>query len=149
MTLLNALAIFGTIVGIINGAVSVYVILVVNRLNRSEDRLAKKSEDYIDSRFENMHGQCKLKHEVVSHEISAINKRLERGDNAFDAQGEGSHRIEIKLVAAIGELRREMLAECADRQAVEKLASQVAELNGRFGSIEEAIRSHQKGNHAR
>ncbi len=133
------LSTIATIVGILNGLVSAYVLLVVKRMERLEDRLAKKAEDLIDGRFEAIGQKCEMKHEMVSQQISGINGRLQKGDGAFDTLGTGEHRLELKLVAAIGDLKQTMLRECADRGDVAKLSEQVATLAGRFGAIERAV----------
>jgi len=109
------------------------------KIETLEKSLADAAETMIEQKFEAYETKCKLSHVATEREIADMRRRLEKGDGNFDELGAGEHRLEIKLVAAIGDMKEAMLKQCADRDEVKELSGQVANLAGRFDGLERAI----------
>lgn len=133
------LPVIATVIGILNGIVTLWIAIVVRRVEKLEDRVQCQAKEAIDGHFAAIADRCALKHQMIQQEMGNMNRRLEAGDGHFDTVDEQQKRMELALEARLGALKDFIRENCASRGDVEKLKDNVANLAGRFGAMERAV----------
>lgn len=123
----------------INALVSIAMALVVMPMRSMQKRLETQAGEMIDAKFSGEAAKADLKLALVNREIASINERLQRGDDGFEKIGEGKHRLELKLLAAIADVKETMLSQCAGKDELNSLRDQVNEMASRFAAMEQAV----------
>jgi hypothetical protein len=121
----------------------------VREIQGLRDELKAATKREIDSRFEGFETRCGMKHQTLAREVEAVQERLGRGDQTFDKINDMRHSADRELLLAISELKETMLRECARREDVEALKTEVGRLSGRVDAMAEAEAQRHTATEAR
>ncbi len=116
------------LVTLANGIVSLWSALGVSRLKA---KIEEQAEKIIAEKFKGFQATCELEHKTISLTIGAMQKRLDRGDGAFDNMGERGHAIESKLMNKLDTLKDWIRDNCASKSEVEKLGQRFDAIAGK------------------
>lgn len=119
---------WGHIITIANMMLSLVIAVVVfwvntktSKIDKLEEKLDQKAEQIINARFAAIESRMRDPFKSLDLIVARIEKRLERGDEAFGAQAERSHSLDKKIAVSEADVKlwvRENFATIGDLQAL-------------------------------
>lgn len=94
------------------------------RLEGMEDRIQRTSDQVIEARMMTIQTRVEGSMKVLDAIVAEMNRRLERGDRAFDNLGERDRKLELKTQEMIAELRQWVVEKAASKSDLASLVKE-------------------------
>lgn len=110
------------------GAGLAYMATKTRKIEKLEERLGEKAEQLVTVKFDAHASGLKGSIDLLTTQITAINQRIEDGDECLDGLAKGDHRLELQQIQSLAELKVWVMQNAATTADVKELGGRVDRL---------------------
>jgi hypothetical protein len=114
---------------ILIGVALAYVGVKTAKIDKLEDRLQKKAEELVDARYSAMAREIRIQVDQFGEVVQEMRHRLKMGDEKFDKDDEQRHKLELKTVQQLAELKTIISEKFASKADLESLRESMHRLS--------------------
>lgn len=115
-----------------------YVGSKAKKIDQLEERLRSAATEAVDLRFGSLAGKLEATVAGLRAIVEEIQRRLQRGDTQFDRANDIQHRLELKTMQQLSELKD----QCASKEEVQELRVRHNSLEIKVNTIATTCRSN-------
>ena len=110
-----------------------------SKIDALEGNVTRKAEEVVDTRFRLLSAEFTGVMTQLRTVVEGIEKRLERGDDAFDRQGEAQRSLELQAERREGKMRNWAMETFGTRHEITELSDNVRKLEVLLAKFEERL----------
>jgi len=127
---------------VLNGVLSLawyWLSRKTTKVEQLEHELKQRTEEHVNQKLETVVVKLTSTIDIQNTLIKEIRQRLDSGESTFHALGHRDQQTELKLMATISELKDYIHTNCADKNDVHRLTSQVNELSRSMAELKASV----------
>lgn len=113
-----------------------YVGSKASKIDQLEDRLRSAANEAVDLRFGKHAAEMASAMTAVNTIIAEVQRRLADGDAKFDADGQERHKLELKTLMQVEQLK----GNCVKRDDLRRVEQEIVKLQVSVGNMTTACR---------